>query len=309
MPDNNLPFPIDPDLTAITVAYRNKVYIADQVLPRVEVGTKVYKYSEYPLKDGFQTPDTKVGRKGKPNEVELGSEEKESQTKDYGLDYPIPQHDIDQALKSGRKDPRDRAVMSLSDYIALDREMRVAAAVQNAANYDYSEALVGTDKFSDAASKALDTLLYALDQPLLRPNQVTMSQEVWTVVRTHSQIVKAIHGNSGDEGVATHEQLARLLEVDRVLVGPSRKDTARKGQAVNLARIWGPAISLTYIDPLADSDGGLTFGFTAEYGSRQSGSEQDKSIGMWGGQRVRVGESLDEKIIAPAVGYLITDVL
>ena len=35
---SNAPFPIDPELTAIAIAYRNGRMIADEVLPRVPVG-------------------------------------------------------------------------------------------------------------------------------------------------------------------------------------------------------------------------------------------------------------------------------
>ena len=38
-----LPFPIDPQLTAIAVMYRNERLIADEVMPRVSVGQREFK--------------------------------------------------------------------------------------------------------------------------------------------------------------------------------------------------------------------------------------------------------------------------
>ncbi|MFV9531212.1 hypothetical protein ACNUIM_32135 [Pseudomonas aeruginosa] len=68
---SNAPFPIDPELTAIAIAYRNGRMIADEVLPRVPVGKQEFKYWKYDLAQGFTVPETLVGRKSKPNEVEF----------------------------------------------------------------------------------------------------------------------------------------------------------------------------------------------------------------------------------------------
>ncbi len=58
---------------------------------------------------------------------------------------------------------------------------------------------------------------------------------------------------------------------------------------------------------MADTRGGVTFGFTAEWGGRIAGQWEDKNIGLRGGQRVRVGESVKELIIASQAGYFIED--
>lgn len=75
----NAPFPVQPYLTAIAIAYRNPVLIADEVLPRVPVGVQDFKYLKHNLADGFTIPDTKVGRRGKPNEVEFQATETRGQ--------------------------------------------------------------------------------------------------------------------------------------------------------------------------------------------------------------------------------------
>jgi hypothetical protein len=50
----------------------------------------------------------------------------------------------------------------------------------------------------------------------------------------------------------------------------------------------------------------VTFGFTGEWGNRLAGTITDSDIGMRGGERVRVGESVKELISASDAGYLIT---
>ncbi|UUE75979.1 hypothetical protein [Pectobacterium aroidearum] len=94
------PFPIDPHLTSIAIAYRNGSLIADSVLPRVPVGKSEFKWWEYDLADGFTLPNTSVGRTSQPNQVEFNATEETSSTSDYALDSPVPQSDIDNAPKN-----------------------------------------------------------------------------------------------------------------------------------------------------------------------------------------------------------------
>lgn len=298
------PFPIDPALTAIAVGYRNPEYIADLVLPRVLVSLKPYKYLEYPVAEAFTLPDTLVGRKGAPNVVEFSATEKTGLCLDYGLDDEIPIDDINQA--PANYNPVDHSVMSTTDMIMLDREVRAAGVVFNSANFANSVVLAGTDQFSDFVnSDPIDVILDALDIPLMRPNVITMGREVFTKLRQHPKILKAVHGNSGDSGSATRRQLAEQFEVEEILVGGSRVNTNKKGQVIALSRVWGKHISLTYRNRLANTRSGITFGITAEYGSRLSGRENDSKIGLRGGVRVRVGETVEEKVVAPDAGYLI----
>jgi hypothetical protein len=304
MPDV-APFPTDPVLIAIAIGYRNPSYIADLVLPRVPVGRQEYKYWLYPVEETFAAPDSAVGRRSAPNEIDLTATETSSLTKDYGLDDPIPQTDIDNA--PANYSPVDRAVRQLTDYILLGREKRVADLVFNAANYPagHKITLAGGDQFSHADSDPIEVISEALDAPLIRPNTITMGQSVWSKLSRHPKIVKAIHGNEGDTGIVRRQAVAELFEVQAIHVGQHRLNTAKKGQAANLQRVWGKHISLTYIDPNADTNGGVTFGLTAQWGTRLSGQERDSKIGLRGGVRVRVGESVDERIVAPMAGYLI----
>jgi len=46
-------FPVNPVLTAIAIAYRNRRMIADDVLPRTDVGKQEFKYLQHDLGEGF----------------------------------------------------------------------------------------------------------------------------------------------------------------------------------------------------------------------------------------------------------------
>lgn len=303
------PFPIHPHYTSIAIAYRNKSMIADDILPRIPVGKKQFKWLQHDLAEGFTVPDTKVGRKTPPNEIEFSATEQDSSTQDYALDDPIPQDDIDQAPDN--YDPQARATEGVADLIELDREIRAASLLFNPVTYadDYKEALAGAAQWSDPTSNPIIKLTDILDGMIMRANKMVIGRRAFTRLATHPKIVKAMHGNEGDSGIATRAFIAGLLELDEIFVGEGRVNLAKRGQATNLQRVWGDHCALLYINPLADNQRGATFGYTAQFGDRVAGSNPDDKIGWRGGQRVRVGESVREVVAAKDLGYFIQNVI
>ena len=304
----NAPFPIQPDLTAIAVLYRNRKMIADAVAPRRVVGKQEFKYLKHDMSEGFTVPDTRVGRKSAPNQVEFTATEVVDSTQDYGLDDMIPQADIMNAPVN--YNPLGVATERLSNLIELDREVRTAGLVFAAGNYATAnkQTLSGTSQFSDYTnSDPLGVIMAALDSMVMRANKMVIGRAAFSKLAMHPKIVKAFFGTAADSGIATREFIAQLFELDEIIVGESFVNTAKKGQAATLARAWGKHIALLNIDNLADISSGTTFALTAQFGSRVAGALADPNIGLHGGQRLRVGESVKEFITAPDLGYLITD--
>lgn len=303
-----MPFTPDPRLSGIAIAYRNNTLIADAVLPRVPVGTDPFKYLMYNRDDRFTIPDTRVGRRGKVNEVEFGASELEASTNDYGLEHPVPQHDIDRAPEGF--DPLGNATEGIMDLVELDRELRVANLVFDDDTYPSGNKVQITDasaKWGHEDSDPIAAILAALDVPLMRPNVLVLGQSTWTALRANPTIVKSFHGNSGDSGVVPREHVAQLFELEEVVVGQAWVNTARPGQPANFQRAWGNHAALIRRERLANTQRGVTFGLTAQFGDRLAGSWEDRSIGLRGGQRVRAGESVKELVTAADVGYFFED--
>ena len=97
-PDNQQ-FQANPSMTAIAIAYRNPdiVMIADDVLPRVVVGNRNFDWIEYPEAEMFGVPDTRVGPRSAPNQVELTGEKRSASVDDFGINNPIDNPSITQA--------------------------------------------------------------------------------------------------------------------------------------------------------------------------------------------------------------------
>jgi hypothetical protein len=312
-------FPINSQLTTIAMMYRNPDYtfIADQVMPLIPVAQK-FKYTKYDQEQGYTVPDTKVGRKSQPNEVDFGGALVDSSTEDFGLDDVVPNEDVeaweamDKPEHGGPIDPRILSTQYLKGLIDLDREVRVAGIVFNSANYLGAnvQALSGSSKWSDFAnSNPLDALLAALDAPLLRPDGVTFGQQVWTKVRQHPKLVQSVYGTAQTGGVITREQLAEKLEVKFVRVGSAFINNARKGQAASMQRAWGNYCALNFTGRDAAMAGQPTWGFTGQFGTEIAGVIPEPKVGLSGSQRVRVGKRVREVISDPSLGFLFTNVV
>jgi hypothetical protein len=307
-PGDAAPVPIDARLTSIVIAYTNEAFIADQVAPRVPVGQQTFRYLKYNLADGFNMPETRVGRTSERNKVEFGGTESEATCENYALDDIVPIDDIRNAPEG--YDPEGRAAEGVANLISLGHEIRTADLVFTSGNYatGYKATLSGTSQFSHVSSTPIATIQDAMDAMIMRPNVAVFGQAAWSKTRRNPELVSAILGNEGTKGMITREQFAALFELDEVLVGPGWINSAKKGQTATLARVWGKHLALICRDKLASTTNSrVTFAYTAQFGDKVARNEFSSKYGLNGAQVVTAGESVKELIPASNLGYLFTD--
>ena len=331
-----IPFPHDPARTAIVQMYTEPGMIADRVLPLTPpLGKSEFKWFRYKIDDSFIVPDTRLGRKSKPAEVEFEGEEVTDSTHHYGLSDSVPQEDVDAAGATGTSskewaDPVDTAIIRMTHLLKLDREVRVANLVFGADHYgtDYKETLAAGDRFDAATSSPLKTLEEALTKPIFRPNIAVFGQAGWSAFRQHKDVLAATNKQSGAEaGLASRRAVAELLEVDEVLVGRSRVASNQQGQDLALKRAWDKSVACLYRGAYGGSatpsgvagserQEGLqadlaraTFGFTAVYRPLNAYSRFNEGVGIKGVTELIVRESSKEVISGgEGFGYLISGV-
>jgi hypothetical protein len=298
------PFPTDPKLTAIAIAYRNPdvALIADEAMPRTPT-EQSFKWLKYDMAQGMTLPDMRVGRKSIPNEVEFTAEEMSDRVVDYGLDDVVPNEDIE-ADNLGI-DPLGTAVAYLTNLVNLGREVRVAGQVFNTANYsaDLQQTLSGTSQWSDEDSDPVEAIGESLDEPVMRPNIAIFGQQTWTKLRRHTKLVQAIKGTALAAGMVTRAEFAEFFELQSVLVGAGILNQAKKGQQPSIGRVWGKHAAFIYRDRASGPQAGVTWGFTAEWGSKIAGRMDEPKVGLRGSVRVRSGERVKEVVCAPDLGY------
>jgi hypothetical protein len=300
------PFPIDARLTAIALAYRNLdiTLIAESVMPRTPTAKK-FTWRSYAAEQGFTVPNTSVGRKSYPTEVEFGATEHTDSTQDYALDDFVPQ--ADQTDDNAGVDPRGMAVAGLVNLITLGREIRVANTAFSAGSYAPANILTMAPggQLSDAAVDPNEVIEDMLDKPFYRPNVAIFGQRTWSRLRRNKKLVQAIKGTNQEAGMVSRAEFAEHFEIGEVLVGAGRFNVAAKGQPMNLQRVWGNHAAFIYRDRQAGPQSGMTWGFTAEHMSRFVRPIPDGKRGIEGGETIRVGERLKELVVAKDLGCFI----
>lgn len=312
------PFKPSNELTAIAVAYSQKNLIADLVLPRVSVNTKQFEYTKYNLADEFTVPQTLVGAKGQPNQIDWASTQVAASVNDHALDSPVTNDAIEQwemASAAGLTktlSPLARATRLTMGLVATRRELRAATLVFNANSYAAANKLTlsGTGMWSDYTnSDPHYEIMTKMDGMIQRPNVVVFGRNGFTKTSLNPKLKAVAFGSANAQRALTREMLAEILEVDQVIVGEGWLNIAAKGQAPNMVRIWGNSCAALNINADADTESGLTFGYTAQFGTQFAGTIEDADIGMRGGVRVRAGESVGEFVTANDLGYLWSNIV
>jgi hypothetical protein len=211
--------------------------------------------------------------------------------------------------------------MGLTELVALDREKRTADLVFGSNTYPSANrtTLSGTSQWSDYTNSDPYTAIQAaLDGMLMRPNIGVIGRLAWSRLRVHPKITAALapssNGNSATANAAgapaTTRAVADLLELDEIYVGEGWLNAAKPGQPATMTRLWGKHMAFLHQNPAASIRGNaITFGMTAEYGTRVAGSMPAPEIGLRGALRLRVGESVNEIIMASDVGYFFQNIV
>jgi hypothetical protein len=311
MSTNTAPFTVQPRLTQIAMGIKPAGFIADEVCPRIPVASEKFIYTKFSTEEVFTIPDVRVGRTGAPNTVEFGGIDVTDSTEDYGLDDPVPNKDIKNAVGTNYN-PLDAAAERTALLVRMAREKRVADLYFSLNTYAAAlrTPLSGASQWSDPTSDPVSAILNMFDAMLVRPNIAVFGRAVWTKLRMHPKVVAAVlnagrgTGGTAAAGSVGQQAVADLLELERIYVGESFANTAKKGQTASYGRLWGKHAAFLRVDKaVRDTKAAVpTFGFTAQWGDDVAGTIADPNIGLEGGQRVRVGEHVKELVAFQEVG-------
>ncbi len=307
---------IDQPLSNFAVEYKNAKYIAGEVMPVVPVDKKSDKYFVYDKKDRFTPVDTVRGPKSKANEIDWNVGDSTYNCIDHALAGFVSDGQVANADAPIR--PREKSVSINTDLILLRREIRVAAAVFTAGNFasGYKVTLTGDDILSNyATSDPIGVIDTAKDACMVDPNIIVMGQQVYNKLKRHPQLLSKVTGGSttGQPATVNAQVMAEIFEVDRIIIGKTKYNSANKGQTFTKAFVWGKYIFVGYVDPDPQLEG-VCWGKTFQW--KQMATDIGFKVRTWrdesrggGGEMIEVETSFDEKIVCSDVGYLISSAI
>jgi hypothetical protein len=312
---NGQPFVIVPQLTRIAMAVMSDEFIADLVCPMVPVPGELFQYTKVSTKDLFQMPDDIIGRTGAANQVEFSTSDETDRTVDRGLEVPMPEKDRETAAAANMADPLGWQTEATTKILLRKHEIRVAGLLFGAGNYasGYKLTLDGTSGkhyFSDATNG--DPIKYiedAIEGMVIKPNTLTLGEAVWNAIRRHPKTISRLYGSASTRGSARREDVAAELGLSTIAVGTGWKDSAAKGQATSMAKIWGNYAALTRVQTGLQSAQTVepVFAFTAQWGTREVGQYFDPRRGKKGVTVTKVVWSTKELMAWQNAGYLFSD--
>ncbi|MDA8170312.1 MAG: hypothetical protein M0Z48_00585 [Nitrospiraceae bacterium] len=299
---------IDSALTNLSVRYRNEAMIWPAVLPIVPVQKRSDKYFVYTKADAYTLADDTVFPKALPNEMDWGTSTGNYSVTDHAFGDWLPEEVIENA------DVPLQPEVDTNDYLNLlldiAEESRVAGVVFNAANYSAANqvTLSGASQWSGASSTPINDILNAVESCFMRANTLVFGIQTWMALRTNPQILDAVKAatrlQAHEGGMATRDEVASLFEVDRILVGRGRYNTAKQGQTPAFARLWGKHAAALYVEPKPGIRS-ITFGATFVEMQRQTQRDFDPKRGIKGAHYLKVAWNSAEVVIANDVGYFI----
>lgn len=303
----------DVALTNVSLAYRNAAYIAADIAPEVSVRRQSNKYFVHdPGRDALRSTGDHRAPGAEANEVGFDISSDSYFCDDHALESAIPDEERENA-DSPLQPEIDRTEF-LTDKILLNQEIALAALLRNPAampNHDIAVAGNRWDQDTVDPVDDIETARAAITAATqTTPNVLVLPFDAYQKVRNNAKIAARIaYARLGVFGPA---ELAQLFDVERVLVPRAVRNTAPRGAAPVLAPIWGKDALLLHVPARAGLKTlapVLAFAWT-----QANGSQRGVGVQTWREERrkstmIRVQKYYDQKLVAPAAGYLVTNVV
>lgn len=319
-------------LTTFALTFEQKGAIADLVAPQLPVTQKFGPFPKWNKRSLFRSVSTKSGVRGQVDEIKEDLGSGSYNCLDFGKQVVTP---IDQQQEYANlginKEQRDtKLVMNV---LAIEREGRVHTTFTTPGNYpagNQAAPLAGT--WDLAASTPLQDGARAIRSiiGMSMRKVMVMSRAVFDVLKFNAQVLSALGrpGGQTDREIsqATRADIARMFEVDDVLVSDLQFDNANDGAAaMDRQFVWNSKHVAVVVCPLAQDLAGdtLSFAITFRY-LRESLREIDfggipatalirrwfdQNEGVVGSWRTLGTYAEDVNLAAPDAGFLITNVI
>lgn len=302
---------VDAILTNISVAYmqRQENFIASKVFPIISVDKKSDKYFVYRKNDWFR------------DEAQRRADATESAGSGYNLDTDSYSADV----WAFHKDVGDQTLANADAPLNPLREAaefvthRLMLRMENQFVSDYfTTGVWGTDAVAGTDFTAWST--YATSDPIgdieeakssilsttgFEANTLVLGYDVFRQLRHHPDLVDRIKYTSSNN--ITADMMARMFEVDRVLIAKAVKATNNEGATGAYSFTFGKNALLTHVAPspglLTPSAGyifswnGVSGGLGSTIGTSQFRMEHLKS------ERIEAEMAFDNKVVASDLGY------
>lgn len=292
----------DPVLSNVAIAYENEGYIAELILkPYISTkqSGKYYKFDKAKFRNEYdkRAPGAK-SKEATPWNVSTGT----FFCEDHALKDIVPKEIEDQA--DAPIDAQKDTVEALTEVLKVNKEKAAADYLTSSTNITQYTALSGTSQWSDFENsdpiKDIKTGKSTVHASIFKdPNVLVLGKPVFDKLVDHPDIVERIKYSG--PGVVAEDVLARVFQVEKVLVAGAGYNSVKEGQTDSMSYIWGKNALLCYVNNGSNLKS-ITLGWTVKY--------QNFTVKKWydedaEGTYIRVNEYYDQVYACPTAAYLI----
>jgi len=217
-------------------------FIAQQVMPVVEVAKQSGNFGKIPIEQLLQTRTTNRAPGSGYNRGSFTFTPTTYACEEHGMEEPID--DRESQMYREYFDAEMIATQRAFDAVLRNAEVRAATAIFNATTWtDYTTGIIEEWDTADAAVPLTDveTAVQAVwDQCGLWPNALIVNRKVFRNLRNCAQIIDRVKYQGfmdARAGNISVEAMSQAFDLQLIVAG-SPKNTAKEGQSVSISSIW-----------------------------------------------------------------------
>lgn len=299
-------------LTSLSVMYANDEFIGGRLMPTVMTSGKLSGiYYTYDKRDRLSYPDDTAGHKSTLAELNQGRS-----TGNYSLTPRGLTEWLDMLTLQNEDAPLNE-LLDIQENVLhgmmFRRELRIAAVIQTSGNYSGNTTAIGAGDRWDVIGSNPGPVVDIAKAAMWRGNGPTkdimkLSLSVYNTLKRHPAVLD--RWSIGNDGVkfASRQMLAAYFDVDEVIVGAPRKDTANEGVSASYSRIWDDTVAIVRVAQ-RPSIRSASFGYVFQDAPTTSDLFFEANKFTKGGYMQRNSHCDQEKVIAGDTSYLLTTVV
>lgn len=290
-------------LSNISIAYSNPMYRGDEISPRVKVQKESDIYYVFD-KSNLRVDESVKSEKGEANKVDYSVTTATYNVVVHALESIVTPRLIENS--DGALAPMQDTTEMLTDKLMLEREKAVLDVVLSSANFAAGNKSTTGIPILNGSSGDVVAMIASGHGVVAkkigrRPNTIVMDATTFIGLKSNTTILDRTKYTSS--AAITEDILARLFEVEKVIVSWAIRDTAKQGQTATLNYVAGEGLALIY----TERSPGLrkpTFTYTFYTKDRMVETRNADNIET-GAKWVRVIDSWQVKSIDTSAGYLL----
>ena len=296
-------------------------YIATQVLPVMSVASQAGNFGKIPLEQLLQQRETRRAPGAGYARGNWTFDKATYATEEHGAEEPVD--DREAAMYAEYFDAEQVSTMRAFSSVLRNAEQRVADAVFNATTWTGSglTTVVTNEWDSNHTANAVPitdveaAVNKVYDASGLWPNALIINRKVFRNLRNLDQIIDRIEsagaGSPSKPSDITEQMLAAVFDLDYVIVAGTSKNGAKEGQAAAPTQIWSSEYAMVCRiatgNDMREACIGRTFHWSAD-GSSVGGTVESYRDETVRGNVIRVRHDVDEVILYPQAGHLLSNV-